>query len=241
MLDRDLRWPAIIAVAGVGYGVILGASAVQTLVDGGVGRDAAIWALAASALTIWMPVLWLLRLIRMRRTAGATPAAAMVRVMVASGYNVNTGTSQTFRCFVRIRTADGLVWSQRVIHAPLFLTLGGADHQAQVRPCPGLRPMFVIDIPGRGTLWPAAGAWRALEPPMTTLSDFRAQPERKLFSTGRVLAFVGVAAIGLSSLVFNQVGLLLVGYLVVWVAGVWIWGAAPPGAQWPSDQPEPKF
>jgi hypothetical protein len=130
--------------------------------------------------------------------------------------------------WLRLRDDRGRYWYQRVIHDPR-LGVAGADSGVFgfLRPCPGLRRMHVVDIPGIGRLWPASTA--------------RARPPRNYdlhaFDPGRIgerhragwWAVLGVGALALViGVVWLLAGPLLAGYTLVVLVSLWFWAGAVP-------------
>jgi hypothetical protein len=190
-----------------------------------------------------LPVLWfwLMRLTRWALSRLVRPRTATIYPMVASGYDVMRGQAMTFRCFVRVLDDRGRMWHQAIVYEPWFLRLGSQAREARVRRCPGIKAMYAIEVPGFGTLWPAASAGRGLHPIFGTLHEFPARPRPA--RTWRPVVTAGVAAlVGAFEIATFGAGALVLILLFVWIANVWIWwGAAPWGSRWPGPGEDPEF
>ncbi|MBV1850851.1 hypothetical protein [Catellatospora tritici] len=194
------------------------------------------WVPIVGYLLFGVPLLWfwLIRLLRCALSVLAAPRRLTVRAMVCTPTRVGV-----YSGYLRVHDTDGDVYYQRVVYEPWFLRVGSAPREATVRRCPGLKSMFVVDVPGFGRLWPATAAGRGLNPLFTTLYEFPAVTDRGWTWRWLVPALAGITIIICQ---LDELGgpVALVAMASLFPA-LWIWGGGvPPTNPWPAPGEVPR-
>jgi hypothetical protein len=183
------------------------------------------------AVTILVPAsgllcVWLWRLAHWASVVRRPGRPVRVRVVAGTARDLGVGPGlpadrPPYALWLEIRDQRGDIWQQRVVwHRRLvaFAVAESEQHRARVysdrtesegrpnaiaRRCPCQRPMFVIDIPYVGRLWPAGRARRS-EPFHTRMGDFAAEKVGDRSHLAAALA--GLVVLG-PTVVFLMVGI----------------------------------
>jgi hypothetical protein len=180
--------------------------------DGGTAFDLAMVPLIAGVLVL---LCWVARLVRWRWGVGRG------EVGFATAQVEAVATKKSVRVWVRLSDEQGLTRYQRVVWEP-WLEFIARGQQVAIKACPGFGESFIIEVPGRGRLWPAGPADEEA-PGGVERFRLRRDPGQT------VLAYV---ALGLFDLTFTGLFrspfVLLFLPLVAFAAWQWF-GYAPPG------------
>ncbi len=171
-----------------------------------------------------LAMFWTWRLGRWATGALRSGEPVTVEVVVAHYEPPKRGYPGHAGLWLKVHMPDGRVWYQRAMwsRALVSLALDGPRADGRARPCLGLRRMYLVEVPGVGTILPTSTA-RSRVP--------RYYQVRQL--AGYVQADVklgtrGVLAIALVAFMFFAAGPWAVPYLVVIGFAGWHWMGATP-------------
>lgn len=177
--------------------------------------------IALLALCLPVPLAWLARWLGMWRATRAPVVDASVQAhsSVYDGIALRPGAHQDGPLWLEIGNG-AIPWYQRIMWSDRLVERGGDTlDYAVVRGRPrARRPIFVVDVPGVGRLWPAGRArrrtrWWALRPlsQRPPFSTHAAPLSRRV-----VMAVIAVAVVGFLLWRLTTIsGALVVGYAVI--------------------------
>jgi hypothetical protein len=198
----------------------------------GFTRDRLFWAgllLLPGVLLAWA---WTWRLGRwffgMARRGEPAAVEALAATYLISYHNV----PEPAAFWLRIQEPDGRTWYQRAMWSPRLVAFAytpplGNRANATIRSCPGLRRMYLVEIPEMGRIWPASTA-RAHMPALYLLEPLAPGPTGMAHRPRRNLVRGGIALPVLLLMMFFLAGPGGVAYLAAFGVAGWLWLGATP-------------
>jgi hypothetical protein len=198
----------------------------------GFVRDRIFWSggqLIPGVLLAWA---WTWRLGRWALGTVTAPQTATVEARAATYLITWHNVREPGAFWLRIREPDGSTWYQRAMWSRRVVALAhtgvdGTRPNATLRRCPGLRRMFLVEVPGVGRIWPASTA-RPRMPALYALDRLAPGPTGIAQRPRHNLIVGGLAAVVLVVMALSCVGEVGVGYLAAFAVAGWLWLGATP-------------
>lgn len=157
-------------------------------------------------------------------------AGQPVPIVAGGGTHLTTATEEPIAYWLRLQEDSGRTWYQRAMwhHRLADFAAAGRGPEAQARPCPGLRRMLLVDIPGVGRLWPASTARR--RPPRNyRLVGFDPRRVGETHRDGWVAKGLGIGAlVAFGVVLWALSGPAAAAYGPLLLISYWCWAGATP-------------
>lgn len=193
-------------------------------------RDRNMWSAMLLLPGMLLAVTWTVRLGRWGLGTAGRRLQIIVDILAATPRFAYRTEPEPAAFWLRLRRGDGSIRYQRALWSRRLaaMAISAADGvPATARRCPGLRRMYVVDLPGVGRVWPTSTA-RARPPSFYELH--RLSPGRRglVQRPVRNLVLGGLGLVMLAGLALPLVGGYGLGYLAVLVVAAWLWWGATP-------------